>query len=108
MQSMSNVLAARLRQMEDEGPTSEPESEPVSEAPEATTELESVTDDERAPAGESSANGVSAEEAVEGPEAEGELKLDTDEVESAQEPKSEAEAEAEPEPESEAEASEDE
>ena len=106
MQSMSNVLAARLRQMEDEGPTSEPESEPVSEATEATTDLESVTDDERAPAGEPSDNEVSAEEAVVGPEGEGELKLDTDEVESAQEPK--AEAEAEPEPESEASASEDE
>ena len=96
MQSLSNVLSARLRQMEDEGPT--PESGPPSGTPGTPTELESTSDAGEAPDGETSTNEVSAAEA--------ELELGEDQLEPAQEP--EADAGPAPDLESEAEVSEDE
>ena len=67
MQSLGNVLAARVRQMEEEEPAHEPE--PAGEELEANTEPEAVADAEEAPSDGARANEASASEAEVAPQA---------------------------------------
>ncbi|MEE8465511.1 MAG: 50S ribosomal protein L10 [Dehalococcoidia bacterium] len=90
LQSMGNVLQARVRQMEEEGPASstEPEPEPES-APEASAESEETAETEEAPAAEASADDEPTADATDdAPEA----------TEEAPEAEEAPETEAEPEP----------
>ena len=103
MQGLGNVLAARVRQMEEEGQDPEPEPEPAPDEPEATAEpaASAEPDAEVVPADEAPADEAPAEEE---PAAEAEDALEAEEQEEpAEEPEAESEAEPEPEPEPEAE-----
>jgi len=92
VQSMGNVLQARVRQLEEEGPAPAPEPEPATE-PEASTEPEAATDSEDAPADEAVADAPVDEE----PASEAEADAPVDEAPAEEEPAAEAEVEPEPE-----------
>ena len=97
LQSMGNVIAARVRQLEEEGPA--PEPEPAAE-PEASAEPEAA---EEAPGDEAPAEETPETEATEEAPVE-EAPADEEpaaEAEEAAEPEAEAAAEPEPEPEAE-------
>ena len=86
VQSMGNVLQARVRQLEEEGPAPAPE-------PEASTEPEAAADSEDAPADEAVADAPVDEE----PASEAEADAPVDEAPAEEEPAAEAEVEPEPE-----------
>lgn len=62
MQSLGNVLAARVRQLEEEAPAPEPEPEPAAAEPEASADAEEAPADEAA-APEASSDDAPADEA---------------------------------------------
>jgi large subunit ribosomal protein L10 len=106
MQGLGNVLAARVRQLEEESPAPEPDPEPASE-PEARAETEEAGEPDDSPAAEEPTDEEPAAEsedeapvdeapADEAPTDEAEEEAPADEA-----PVEEAEEEAEPEPESE-------
>jgi len=86
VQSMGNVLQARVRQLEEEGPAPAPE-------PEASTEPEAAADSEDAPADEAVADAPVDEE----PASEAEADVPVEEAPAEEEPAAEAEVEPEPE-----------
>ena len=112
LQGFGNVLQARVRQLEEEGPAAEPESAP---RPEASAEPEEATETEESPATQASTDEEPAAEATEeapvdeapaeDPEEEAPVAEETEAVEeeSAEEPEPETEPEAETEGEEEAE-----
>ena len=101
LQSMGNVLQARVRQLEEEGPAPSPEPEASAE-PEATTEAEEAPADEAPAEEEQDTEDAPADEAPaeEEPAVEAEADAPVDEAPADEEPA--AEPEAEPEPEAEA------
>ncbi len=114
LQSLDNVLQARVRQMEEEGPgpASESEPEPAPPAPEPPQEPEATAEAEEAPADEAPADEATTAEAEEASETDAEPEPAAEEapadeaptdqastdVETAAEAAEASETEAEPEP----------